>query len=135
MQETFSFTLSPKGQPTAPMAKLTFKFAALALAVMAPFASAIDILLCDDAYFNNCAWKYNVPTGECLNTEASAGWNGFHNDAVSSYRQVNSGSCGKCYYFANGDCHGQMFNNGDYEQSFLGANNDKLSSIFCSQGA
>ncbi len=51
------------------------------------------------------------------------------------YRQINSGSCGKCYYFANQDCHGQMFNNGDYEQNWLAGNNDKLSSIFCSQGA
>ncbi|KAK0439010.1 hypothetical protein ARMSODRAFT_1023370 [Armillaria solidipes] len=117
------------------MAKLTFKFAALALAVLAPVASAIDIMLCDEAYFNSCTWNYNVPTGECLNTGASAGWNGFHNDAVSSYRQINSGSCGKCYYFANEDCHGQMFNNGDYEQNWLAGNNDKLSSIFCSQGA
>ncbi len=66
------------------MAKLTFKFAALALAVLAPVASAIDIMLCDEAYFNSCTWNYNVPTGECLNTGASAGWNGFHNDAVSS---------------------------------------------------
>ncbi|KAK0221219.1 hypothetical protein EDD85DRAFT_796616 [Armillaria nabsnona] len=111
------------------MAKLTVKFASLALAVMVPFISAIDILLCDDAYFNDCAWKYNVPTGECLNSGAAAGWNGFHNDAT------NSGSCGKCYYFANDDCHGQMFNNGDYEQNWLGGNNDRLSSIFCSQGA
>ncbi len=66
------------------MAKLTLKFASLALAVMVPSVSAIDILLCDDAYFNDCAWKYNVPTGECLNSGAAAGWNGFHNDAVSS---------------------------------------------------
>ncbi|KAK0438958.1 hypothetical protein EV421DRAFT_1822430 [Armillaria borealis] len=108
------------------MAKLTFKFAALALAVLAPVASAIDIMLCDEAYFNSCTWNYNVPTGECLNTGASAGWNGFHNDAVSSYRQINSGSCGKCYYFANEDY---------YEQNWLAGNNDKLSSIFCSQGA
>ncbi len=43
-----------------------------------------DIMLCDEAYFNSCTWNYNVPTGECINTGASAGWNGFHNDAVSS---------------------------------------------------
>ncbi|SJL11713.1 uncharacterized protein ARMOST_15121 [Armillaria ostoyae] len=127
--------LSPQCPSTHAMAKLTFKFAALTLAVLAPVASAIDIMLCDEAYFNSCTWNYNVPTGECLNTGASAGWNGFHNDAVSSYRQTNSGTCGKCYYFANEDCHGQMFNNGNYEQNWLAGNNDKLSSIFCSQGA
>ncbi|PBK89415.1 hypothetical protein ARMGADRAFT_1065221 [Armillaria gallica] len=54
------------------MARLTFKIAALALAVLAPFTSAIDIMLCDEAYFNACTWNYNVPTGECLNTGASA---------------------------------------------------------------
>ncbi len=76
--------LSPQCSSTHAMAKLTFKFAALALAILAPFASAIDIMLCDEAYFNSCTWNYNVPMGECLNTGASAGWNGFHNDAVSS---------------------------------------------------
>jgi len=38
---------------------------------------------------------------------------------------------------ADPDCHNQMFNGGDYEIGWLGeaGNNDKLSSIFCTQGA
>lgn len=66
------------------MATLITKFVALSLVFIAPIVSAVDIQLCDDAYYVNCDWKYDVPIGKCLNSMASDGWAGFNDDVVSS---------------------------------------------------
>ncbi|KAK0446995.1 uncharacterized protein EV420DRAFT_1569297 [Desarmillaria tabescens] len=117
------------------MVKLTSKFAALSLAVITPIISAVDIRLCDDAYYVNCDWKYDVPTGKCLNTTASDGWTGFTDNAVSSYNQTNTGSCGVCYYYADDDCFDLLFSSGDASLNWFAGYNDQLSSIFCSESA
>ncbi|KAG7441020.1 uncharacterized protein BT62DRAFT_923603 [Guyanagaster necrorhizus] len=49
------------------MVKLVTKFAALSFTVFASIASAVDIQLCINAYYDNCDWKYDVPIGKCLN--------------------------------------------------------------------
>ncbi|SJK99657.1 uncharacterized protein ARMOST_02965 [Armillaria ostoyae] len=117
------------------MIKLTSKFAALSLAVLMPIVAAVDIRLCDHAYYVGCDWKYNVPIGKCLNSTASAGWSGFNDNVVSSYNQTNTGNCGACYYFADDDCFEPLFSSGDASLNWFAGNNDKLSSIFCSEGA
>lgn len=66
------------------MVQLTSKFAALSLVVLTPIVAAVDIRLCDHAYFVGCDWKYDVPIGKCLNSTASTGWSGFNDNVVSS---------------------------------------------------
>ncbi|KAK0468851.1 hypothetical protein IW261DRAFT_1517161 [Armillaria novae-zelandiae] len=117
------------------MVKLITKFAALSLAFLAPIVSAVDIQLCDDAYYVNCDWKYNVPIGRCLNGMASEeyGWAGFNDSAVSSYNQTNTGGCGVCYYFADDHCFEPLFNSSDASLDWFAGYNDRLLSIFCSE--
>ncbi|KAK0221222.1 hypothetical protein EDD85DRAFT_1028422 [Armillaria nabsnona] len=117
------------------MATLITKFAALSLILIAPLVSAVDIQLCDDAYYVNCDWKYDVPIGKCLNSMTSDGWAGFNDDVVSSYNQTNTGGCGVCYYFADDHCFEPLFNSSDATLDWFAEYNDQLSSIFCSQTA
>ncbi|KAK0493924.1 hypothetical protein EDD18DRAFT_1176900 [Armillaria luteobubalina] len=117
------------------MVKLTSKFATLSLAVLTPIVAAVDIRLCDHAYYVGCSWKYDVPIGRCLNSTASAGWAGFNDNVVSSYNQTNTGSCGTCYYFADNSCSQLLFRSGNATKDWFAGNNDQLSSIFCSESA
>ncbi|KAK0488136.1 hypothetical protein EDD18DRAFT_1359814 [Armillaria luteobubalina] len=109
------------------MVKLFTKFSVLSLAIIAPIVSAIDIQLCDDAYYINCDWKYHVPIGKCLNSMVSDGWAGFTDNIT------NTGGCGICYYFANDHCYEPLFNSSDATLDWFAGYNDQLSSIFCSQ--
>ena len=63
------------------------KLTAITIAsLFAVAVNAADIYLCNDAYFKECSWRYNVVNGECLNAapDPRFNWTGFDDENVSS---------------------------------------------------